>query len=82
MVEIFIVEFAELLPGLTPPGEKEQFAPLGRPAEQAKFTLELNDPPSALTVTVTFTEFPRVTATLEGEGLREKSTPVPLREPA
>ena len=58
LVEIFIVEVAELLPGVTPPGEKEQFAPLGRPVEQAKLTDELKEPPSALTVKVALTELP------------------------
>lgn len=40
-VEIFSVEFAELLPGVTPLGEKEQFTPLGSVDEQAKLTEEL-----------------------------------------
>ena len=58
LAEIFIVEVAELLPGVTPPGEKEQLAPFGRPAEQARLTEELKGPPTALTVNVAFTELP------------------------
>ena len=80
LVEIFIVEVAELLPGVTPPGEKEQFIPFGRLEEQAKLTEELNEGPNALTVTVAFTELPWLTVRLDGETLTEKSTPVPVRD--
>ena len=57
LVEIFIVEVAELLPGVTPPGEKEQFIPFGRLEEQAKLTEDMKGSPTALTVTVALTEF-------------------------
>ena len=58
LVEILSVEFAEVLPGVTPPGEKEQFMPFGSAEEHARLTDELNEPPNALTVTVVVTELP------------------------
>jgi hypothetical protein len=74
------VEFAEVLPGETEAGEKEQLAPAGSPDAHVRATDEPKFPPDAVTETVKTAEFPALTVKLEGERLIEKSTPVPLSE--
>jgi len=79
-VEIFKVEVAELLPGETEAGENEQLDAAGSPDKQVRETDEPKFPPRTVTVAVYLAVPPAETVTLEGEAVREKSRPVPVKD--
>ena len=78
MVDTVITEVAPAAPGVTLGGEKLHEALVGSP-EQDNATAELKVPPTALTVTVYFTDWACFTEAELGLAVIEKSTPTPFR---
>ena len=76
VVTIVIIDFADVLPGVTEEGENEQVEDFGRPAH-FKDTIEANVPSRAETVIVYAVDRPAVTVAEAGVAESAKSTPVP-----